>query len=569
MPKVKRKDMTMSFQEEIEELPLQCAQDPCFLETQYFSPSQEDQSQEQDVVMAEFGDIFKTGRERRIFYSEKESTAPYPTTEKRASSKFFPRKTKFVYEGKAPNPLIWSLRRSEIGEECYGFVGLLTQIERYLDRRIDETNLHLVDFSKLPSYLVPQRTRLWEKRREEAVTASWTAKILCMYELETLKIVCEKKKIDMFHSPENKIEAYEHMHRFMASCKPIARQVSKKEDESNAPDPNIELESLAICLGIMGEDLWKTYGEYQKKVTSAYEAAAGLERERVLEQNSRDWAMAWGEHHELNAIATILAEDQSVLKGKRLLETGIWRGYITKQVKKKRVKTKDGKQKSVSTEKTVFVRASSYRKSANEETDMAWMSEDEIFERARTGYVGEEKKFVDVPLYASPDFIVLDDNEVPCAGGEVKCRYPFFLSKKDWLYHYNSFSAPFDKIPFYYVPQIMTQMLVTGLRKWYFISWSARKGTRIFLIKWTKRHKRYASLMITFIRRSYKDYVLKGRPPPDDVWIKSKYEKEYREMLSLQTYIIDSAKIVSDIPDSFTQKAPFGNDCPRKDMFIN
>jgi len=92
---------------------------------------------------------------------------------------------------------------------------------------------------------------------------------------------------------------------------------------------------------------------------------------------------------------------------------------------------------------------------------------------------------------------------------------------------------PFDKIPYYYIPQIMTQLLCTGQKQVKFVSWTPTRGMNVFTVE---RNDEYIHLMLLFIQKFYQQYIVTKIQPPDDLFFD---QEEYQRLLELTLKIAE------------------------------
>lgn len=90
------------------------------------------------------------------------------------------------------------------------------------------------------------------------------------------------------------------------------------------------------------------------------------------------------------------------------------------------------------------------------------------------------KDFSILKIGASPDGIVVKDN-LPDSVLEIKCPTAFIPDSKSQDFRYMK-RKPHAAIPVYYIPQLMGEMMVTGLRECTFCSWTITAGMNVFRV---------------------------------------------------------------------------------------
>ena len=207
----------------------------------------------------------------------------------------------------------------------------------------------------------------------------------------------------------------------------------------------------------------------------------------------------WGTHHESNGILTFL-------KAKRNLcvkETGFWKFNNEKIKTKMKIKPKFG----ASPDGLVY-NCSDLEKGYDSE----FSSEDE-----------EDDDDDDVKMEdkKNPYFLL----KQPRAVLEIKCPTHFLPSYKKEKYWRYKKREPHSKVPYYYIPQIMLQMLCTDTELCYYVSWTPTSGTTIFKIEYDES---YIKDMLKFVFKFNLKYIKgKNTPKKNFFW----GEKNYRRFL--------------------------------------
>ena len=198
-------------------------------------------------------------------------------------------------------------------------------------------------------------------------------------------------------------------------------------------------------------------------------AESGDQRETVFSEAQRVF-MDWGTNHETNAILTFLqAFPEYAVK-----ETGFW--------------------------------------SSNEKSEL----KERVDQLVRESFEAEED-YLTISKYlprigASPDGLLLDKSSQQLLGVlEIKCPTPFVpvaskQQQQDTAMTYQYIKRkPHEKIPVYYLPQIMLQMFVTDVQQSLFCSWCVTSGMKVFRVKYNKD---YLSQMFYWIAKFNENYLL-------------------------------------------------------------
>ncbi len=105
---------------------------------------------------------------------------------------------------------------------------------------------------------------------------------------------------------------------------------------------------------------------------------------------------------------------------------------------------------------------------------------------------------------------------------EAKARSPYFTTQTGYMSETKC--EVFEKPPYYYWPQIMMEMYVTDYYYAYFISWSPKYGSKVFLIE---RDEKFIDMMIKILLWVHDKYVIKkGTFSGDDPFLDISFEYE-------------------------------------------
>ena len=99
---------------------------------------------------------------------------------------------------------------------------------------------------------------------------------------------------------------------------------------------------------------------------------------------------------------------------------------------------------------------------------------------------GKEEKNNFPKIGASPDGIIEDSITGIRMVLECKCPCPFIWNEEKKIYQYMENKIPYQTIPIYYIPQVILQMLCTGLDICLFVCWTPEKGCSLFRVHFDK-----------------------------------------------------------------------------------
>ena len=140
-------------------------------------------------------------------------------------------------------------------------------------------------------------------------------------------------------------------------------------------------------------------------------------------------------------------------------------------------------------------------------------------------------KNTNVWFAATPDFlcesITIDGFY---ATGEIKSKCPWYESDTGYIGPWDvAKSYPYTELPYYYLPQFMLQMYVTGMHYGYFITSSLANGARISLYK---RDEEYIEMILELLRYYHQTYVVEKSPFPKSGNPYEKVNDLYKRFLS-------------------------------------
>ncbi|KAL0490602.1 hypothetical protein AKO1_003402 [Acrasis kona] len=160
------------------------------------------------------------------------------------------------------------------------------------------------------------------------------------------------------------------------------------------------------------------------------------------------------------------------------------------------------------------------------------------------------KNFDVLRIGASPDGIILE-NGVERSVLEAKCPTPFVPDgKNEGMFRYLK-RKPQDHVPVYYIPQIMAEMMVTGLPMCTYCSWTATCGMSVFEIDFNKE---YVNEMLYWCYR-YIEHIgeyLKEHSLTDAEVFQGVFENEkrYQTFLDMSLNISASARRICTVEKS-------------------
>lgn len=135
----------------------------------------------------------------------------------------------------------------------------------------------------------------------------------------------------------------------------------------------------------------------------------------------------------------------------------------------------------------------------------------DIYESSRAScypeFIKNRLKLDNVPIlplmsYSGDGIIVIRDKIEAIL--EIKCRMTRLCNGTNNEF-IDVYPYPFDEIPKYYLPQIHMEMLISGIDKCLFVSWSHTKGINIFKVNFSVD---YCKKMIYYIEMFMKRYII-------------------------------------------------------------
>ncbi len=259
---------------------------------------------------------------------------------------------------------------------------------------------------------------------------------------------------------------------------------------------------------------------------------------------------AWGTHHEANAVLTFLECNESLC----VKETGFWkydqtRGWYTKNGLPTIGASPDGLVHSR------YELGNDNNRENEEEEEKEEEDLESYYYRTEYGKPGDPDDSVRDPVYdrivenieytrplrstkpeEDPYFLL----NKPIAVLEIKCPTHFIPrdstnrgGEVNWSYRKR---GPHSQIPYYYIPQIMLQMLCTNTNLCYFVSWTPTSGTNIFKVTFDKV---YVTTMLDFVSQFNERYIKRNSTtPPKDFFFGA---KNYGEFLDHTKKIIEKS----------------------------
>lgn len=106
-----------------------------------------------------------------------------------------------------------------------------------------------------------------------------------------------------------------------------------------------------------------------------------------------------------------------------------------------------------------------------------------------------------------------------------------------------------DTIPEYYVPQVMWEMAVTGLRATHVVAYFGGFLPAIYVVPWDE--EMFGNL-VTVVERFWRDHVVTGVPPPidgassSDEWLRSRYSKNNGKMKEADDQALNLIEMLRD-----------------------
>lgn len=172
-----------------------------------------------------------------------------------------------------------------------------------------------------------------------------------------------------------------------------------------------------------------------------------------------------------------------------------------------------------------------------------FMREFQSFKYQETGiWELTKKEFEYTPkILSSPDGLILNEKGHMIATAECKAPFPFSESSNG-IFKYRA-KTPHSTIPVYYVPQILSQMWVTGNTCAYYVSFTLTKGTNVFQVAYDPE---YVKLMEAFLSVWNLEYIVNAKDyNPSDPWFAY---KEYQKFLDMTLDISKKSVCIKSIP---------------------